>query len=146
MSRSILTYILPSNNRLVIGLFGLVGMLGVAVGPFVGKLVDRLVPWYAALVATFVLLIFQAVQTGAGGINISAVIIACFGLDVCRQMQQVSLTSSVFTLVHDNCVWFDSMRLTRISGQDIHRCSCTPQCSTDHLCKSFSSIQCTVLT
>lgn len=89
--------------RLVIGLFGLVGMLGVAVGPLIGKLVDRLVPWYAALVATFLLLIFQAVQTGAGGINISAVILACFGLDVFRQMQQVSLTSSVFTLVQWIC-------------------------------------------
>ena len=82
---------------MVIGLFGLVGMLGVAVGPFVGNLVDRLVPWYAALFATVSQLIFQAVQTGAGGVNISAVIIAAFGLDVFRQMQQVSLTSSVLT-------------------------------------------------
>lgn len=80
----------------MIGLFGLVGMLGVAVGPFIGRLIDRLVPWYAALVATMFLVVFQAVQTGAGGINIAAVIIACFGLDVFRQMQQVSLTSSVF--------------------------------------------------
>jgi Na+/proline symporter len=83
--------------RLAIGLFGLVGMLGVAVGPFIGRLVDHLVPWYATLIATVCQLIFQGVQTGAGGINIAAVIISCFGLDVGRQMQQVSLTSSVFT-------------------------------------------------
>lgn len=75
-------------------------MLGVAAGPFVGILVDRLVPWYAALFATVFQLLFQAVETGAGGINIAAVIMACFGLDVFRQMQQVSLTSSVFTYVN----------------------------------------------
>src|ERR1700691_2438874 len=45
--------------RLVIGLFGLVGMLGVAVGPFIGRLVDRLVPWYAALCSTVLQLVFQ---------------------------------------------------------------------------------------
>ena len=87
----------------MIGLFGLVGMLGVALGPFVGKLVDRLVPWYASLVASLLLVVFQAVQTGAGGINVLAVIIVCFGTDVFRQMQQVSLTSSVFTLVQWIC-------------------------------------------
>lgn len=71
-------------------------MLGVAMGPLLGRVIDRLIPWYAALVATFIQLAFQAVQTGAGGINISAVIIACFGLDIGRQMQQVSLTSAVY--------------------------------------------------
>lgn len=84
--------------RLVIGLFGLVGMLGVAVAPFVGRLIDKLVPWYATIIASFSLIIFQAIQTGAGGINIAAVIIACFGIDVSRQMQQVSLTSAIFGL------------------------------------------------
>ncbi|KAF8838919.1 MFS general substrate transporter, partial [Paxillus ammoniavirescens] len=72
-------------STLDIGLFGLVGMLGVLVGPFTGRLIDRLIPWYATLVATFLLLAFQAVQTAAGGINVSAVVIACFGLDVACQ-------------------------------------------------------------
>jgi hypothetical protein len=80
----------------VIGLFGLVGMFGVAMGPVVGRTIDKLVPWYATLIATFGVTVFQAVQTGAGGINISAVIIACLGLDVFRQMQQISLTTRVF--------------------------------------------------
>lgn len=85
-------------DRLVIGLFGLLGMLGVAVVPFLGRLIDKLVPWYATMIASFGLLFFQAIETGAGGINVSAVIITCFGIDVFRQMQQVSLTSAVFGL------------------------------------------------
>lgn len=85
-------------RSLVIGLFGLVGMLGVALAPFIGRAIDKLIPWYATIVACFALLVFQAIQTGAGGINIAAVVIACFGIDVFRQMQQVSLTSAVFEL------------------------------------------------
>jgi hypothetical protein len=36
-------------HRLVIGLFGLIGMFGIAVGPFVGRVVSHLVSWYAML-------------------------------------------------------------------------------------------------
>ncbi|KIJ41695.1 hypothetical protein M422DRAFT_229522 [Sphaerobolus stellatus SS14] len=79
-----------------IGLFGLVGMLGVMTAPFVGRFVDTLISWNASVLATFILLAFQAVQTAAGGINIGAVIVATFGLDVGRQMQQVSLSASIF--------------------------------------------------
>ncbi|TCD65170.1 hypothetical protein EIP91_003026 [Steccherinum ochraceum] len=97
-----LTFLLggsPYNyNTLVIGLFGLVGMGGVAMAPFVGRAADKLHPWSAATIASFVLVLFQAIQTGAGGINIAAVIIVCFGIDVFRQMQQVSLTNAVFAL------------------------------------------------
>ncbi|KIJ14977.1 hypothetical protein PAXINDRAFT_78210 [Paxillus involutus ATCC 200175] len=97
-----LTFLLgdaPYNySTLDIGLFGLVGMLGVLVGPFIGRIVDRLVPWYATLVAMIMLLAFQAVQAAAGGINVGAVIVVCFGLDVARQMQQVSLTTAVLSI------------------------------------------------
>ncbi|KLO11784.1 MFS general substrate transporter [Schizopora paradoxa] len=95
-----LTFLLggpPYNySTLDIGLFGLVGMFGVSMGPLIGRFIDNLVPWYATLIATFMQLVFQAVQLGAGGINVSAVVITCFGLDVGRQMQQVSLTTNVY--------------------------------------------------
>ena len=85
---------------LVIGLFGLVGVLGVLLGPFVGRIIDKLMPWYATLIATTLLVVFQAVHTAAGGINVSAVVIACFGLDVARQSQQVSVTIGVIRLTY----------------------------------------------
>ncbi|KAG5642895.1 hypothetical protein DXG03_001902 [Asterophora parasitica] len=95
-----LTFLLggaPYNySTLVIGVFGLVGMFGVAMGPLVGRLIDKLVPWYACLVGIFCLAVSQAVQTAAGGINIAAVVISTLGLDVFRQMLSVSLTTSVF--------------------------------------------------
>ena len=83
-------------SRLVIGLFGLIGMGGVTLGPFVGRGIDNLFPWYATLFAILMTILFQSIQTGAGDINVVVVIIATIGLDVFRQMIQVSLTTTVF--------------------------------------------------
>lgn len=91
--------LISSTFRLVIGLFGLLGMFGVAMGPIVGRVIDRFIPWYTLLFGTLMLLVFQIVQTIGGGINISAVIISCFGLDVFRQMQMVSLSTAAFRYV-----------------------------------------------
>ena len=83
-------------SRLVIGLFGLIGMGGVASGPFVGRGINNLVPWYATLFAILIIIPFQSIQTGAGSINVAVVVIATIGLDVFSQMIQVSLTTAIF--------------------------------------------------
>ena len=71
-------------------------MIGVFLGPILGRLVDKAVPWYASILATAIQIVAQVVQTSAGGINVSAIVIACIGIDIGRQMQQVSLTTAVF--------------------------------------------------
>ncbi|KAH9480118.1 putative MFS-type transporter YdeR [Psilocybe cubensis] len=97
-----LTFLLggpPYNySTLVIGLFGLLGLAGMAMGPFAGRIVDNIAPWYGMLVSTILLLVFQSIQTAAAGFSIAAVIIACIGLDAIRQMQNVSLTTAVFSI------------------------------------------------
>lgn len=85
-------------STLQIGLFGLVGILGVCTAPFVGRAIDRFVPWFTALVAILSMMVFQAIQVGAGGISIAAVIIVIFGLDVGRQMQQISCSAMIYTI------------------------------------------------
>lgn len=72
-------------------------MFGVALGPLVGRFVDRLVPWYATLFSISMSMVFQSIQVGAAGISIGAVIVAIFGLDVFSQMTQVSVTTEIFS-------------------------------------------------
>ena len=45
---------------------------------------------------TFMTILFQSVQTGAGDINVAAVVIATIGLDASRQMISVSLGTAIF--------------------------------------------------
>jgi len=97
-----LTFLLggpPYNySTLVIGLFGLVGMVGVALAPLVGHVVDGLVPWFASVIAVLAYIVTHAVMVGADGVSVAAVVIVCIGIDIFRQMLQVSLTSSIFNL------------------------------------------------
>jgi len=79
-----------------IGLFGLIGVVGVSVGPLFGLFVDRIGPWLSLLVATCCLLILQSVETAAAGIHIAVVVIFCIGLNAFRQSQTVSLQTIVF--------------------------------------------------
>ena len=77
-------------------MFGLLGISGVLMTPFFGRFIDRLVPWYATVFAILVLLAMQVTYVGAADVNIAAVVITTIGLDIGQQMQQVSLTTSVY--------------------------------------------------
>ncbi|EPS93087.1 hypothetical protein FOMPIDRAFT_1136854, partial [Fomitopsis schrenkii] len=85
-------------SSLDIGLFGLLGMLGVVLGPFLGRTLDFVYPWYGAAAADVMLLIFQAVMVIGAGLNIAPVIIATLGLDVFRQTTSVSLVNMAFAV------------------------------------------------
>ncbi|KAJ3875326.1 MFS superfamily [Lentinula edodes] len=120
-----LTFLLggdPYNySTLVIGLFGLVGMFGVAMGPFVGKAIDALPAYYASLVGCIALIIFQVVQVVGNGISIAAVIIAVLGLDIFRQMLQTSLASNIFSIAPEararlNAVYILSLFIGQVTG------------------------------
>jgi hypothetical protein len=72
------------------------GIAGVLMIPIIGSIIDRLVPWYATLFSTLVLLAMHGTYIGAAGVNVSAVVIATIGLDIGLQMQRVSITTAVF--------------------------------------------------
>ncbi|KAH9831421.1 major facilitator superfamily domain-containing protein [Rhodofomes roseus] len=98
-----LTFLLggaPYNySTLVIGLFGFVGMVGVMMAIPIGRLIDRLVPWYAAIVSILLYVVITAIGVAADGINIAAVVIVCIGVDVLRQTIQMTMTTWVFGLL-----------------------------------------------
>ncbi|KAH0832292.1 major facilitator superfamily domain-containing protein [Lanmaoa asiatica] len=85
-------------STLYIGIFGLIGILGIFSGPLAGRFIERLGAWFCVLVATLCLLVLQSIQMAAGGINIVVVIIVCFGIDAFRQAQTVSLQTIVFSI------------------------------------------------
>lgn len=80
-------------NTLVIGLFGLVGMTGVCTAPFVGKSVDRIVPWCGVLLGNLLLIVSNVLLIGGAQTNVAFIIIAIFILDVGQQFQQVRNSS-----------------------------------------------------
>lgn len=82
--------------RLVIGLFGLVGLVGIAIGPLIGRFVQKLVPWYAVLIASFGLMITQTIYTAAAKLSVAAVVVVCIALGAFIDMQQVALSTRVF--------------------------------------------------
>jgi len=82
-------------SSLYIGLFGLIGILGIFSAPLASRSIDQFGPWVSVLVATLCLLVLQSIEMAAGGIHIAVVIIACFFIDAFRQAQTASLQTIV---------------------------------------------------
>ncbi|EJU06680.1 MFS general substrate transporter [Dacryopinax primogenitus] len=88
-------------STLDIGLFGLVGILGVATGPLVGKIVDRLNPWFGVLFGILGLMLTFAIDTAAATRSIGAIVVVAFLIDVFDSMQQVSSATRYFAINAD---------------------------------------------
>ena len=68
-------------------------------GPVIGHIIDKLIPWYATLIGTIGIIIFATVQLIGGGLHVSAIVIAIVGIDVFRQTVQTSLSTSIFRYI-----------------------------------------------
>ncbi|KZP00315.1 MFS general substrate transporter [Calocera viscosa TUFC12733] len=88
-------------DTLDIGLFGLVGILGVAIGPLIGRLVDHLNPWFGVLFGLIGLLLTMAIDTAAATLSIGAIIVVAFLIDVFDSLQQVSSVTRYFAINPD---------------------------------------------
>ncbi|KAF7303663.1 MFS DHA1 protein [Mycena indigotica] len=97
-----LTFLLggpPYNySTIVIGLFALVGMVGICMAPVAGRVVDGMVPWTTSLVGMSLLVVSQILQTFAGQRTIAAVVISTILLDIGIQSTQVSMTATIFSM------------------------------------------------
>lgn len=80
-------------DTLVIGLFGLVGMTGVCTAPFVGRSVDRIVPWSGVVLGNLLLIVSNVLLIGGAQTHVTFIIFAIFILDVGQQFQQVNYLS-----------------------------------------------------
>ncbi|KAK7025547.1 hypothetical protein VNI00_015900 [Paramarasmius palmivorus] len=85
-------------STLTIGLFGLIGVCGVAMGPLIGKMIDKLIPWYASIIGSLGIIIFMVVDVIGAGLHISAVILTTIGIDLFRQTLQTSLSTNLFSI------------------------------------------------
>ncbi|KAJ7449212.1 MFS DHA1 protein [Mycena latifolia] len=102
-------------STLIIGLFGLVGMAGIAMSPVVGRLVDSLVPWMGAFVGILLVVVSQIIQTFAGELSVAAVVIATILLDIGAQGTQVSMTAGIFSMAPEARARFNALLI--LSGQ-----------------------------
>ncbi|GAA6028418.1 hypothetical protein JCM8097_007021 [Rhodosporidiobolus ruineniae] len=85
-------------NSLQIGLFALIGVVGVLAAPFIGRLIDSLVSWVGVFIGLLILLASQAVFTAAAGVHIAALCIVILLLDIGQQLQQVSNSTRIFAI------------------------------------------------
>ncbi|BFZ56468.1 hypothetical protein PYCC9005_003514 [Savitreella phatthalungensis] len=84
-------------NSLEIGLFALLGIVGVCVAPMAGRVIDRWTPWHASLVGCSISMIGQLVGL-ASGISLGGVIPQIFFMDVGQTTQQIANQKRIFGL------------------------------------------------
>ena len=79
-----------SYSPLNIGLLGLIGLLNVVLAPFIGKLVDRIVPWYGQFTGTLIDVIAMLIALFTVEKNVAGICISIMLLDIGLPIFQVS--------------------------------------------------------
>jgi hypothetical protein len=74
-------------------------MLGIVLGPFLGRQMDSVYPWWGALISAMWLLVLQAGMVAGAGINLAPVVLLILIGDLFRQTWVVALTSMAFACV-----------------------------------------------
>lgn len=103
-------------RSLIIGLFGLIGIAAVAMGPVLGRLIDGLVPWYATLLSILALGLSHAIYTIGAGLHIAPVILTTVGIDTFRQMLEVSMATRIFGIAPDARARLNAIYIVSVSG------------------------------
>ncbi|CAK5283706.1 unnamed protein product [Mycena citricolor] len=108
-------------STLDIGLFGFVGMAGVLSAPLTGRFIDSFVPWYPTFISVLALGATYILQTAAEGLNIGAVVVIAFSLNLFRQMNQSALATTVLSIAPEarsrfNAVNVLSLFLGQVAG------------------------------
>ncbi|KAK0448009.1 MFS superfamily [Armillaria borealis] len=85
-------------GRLIIGLFGLVGIAGVCLTPFATLTIEKLHPWYGSVLSAILYACFQGLLIGTAGIRFAYILLAIIGITVFCRVLQVSLQMSVFSI------------------------------------------------
>lgn len=73
-------------------------MLGVALAPFIGRAIDKLLSWTGILIGISIILVAQVIYTTSADLSIVSVAIVIFLIDIGQQTQQVSNSSRIFAI------------------------------------------------
>ena len=98
-----LTFLLSSSpynySPLTIGLFALIGILGLFFGPPYSRFViDKFVPLFSVIVGEFICLVAIVIGTFTGRQSVAGPIIQAFLLDVGLQTAQIANRSAIYTI------------------------------------------------
>ena len=98
-----LTFLLASPpyeySNLAIGLFALVGMGSMCIGPFYSRyVIDKLIPLFSVIVGELICLTGVVVGTYTGTFTVAGPIIQAFAIDLGMQISQISNRSAIFVI------------------------------------------------
>jgi predicted MFS family arabinose efflux permease len=86
-------------NSLEIGLFGLIGVIAIVLGPFYGRVfMDHFVPWFSAFVGETFALVGVIVSTFTGDMTVAGPIIEAIALDMGTQTSQTANRVAAFSI------------------------------------------------